>query len=133
MINTAVAVFIKGRKLLMEKRSNDRNVYAGFLMCPSGHINDTESSEQALKREMKEELGINILETEFLFDIHNIDPFSKKDFCHNFMLVKSFEGRIKKSREAEKLVWMSYDELKKHNPVLIVRKLVDKLHEMDLI
>ena len=57
---TVVAVFLKDKHLLMESCSPDRKVYAGFLMCPSGHIEAGETPEQAFSREMREELGITI-------------------------------------------------------------------------
>ncbi|RLC36855.1 hypothetical protein DRH29_03605 [candidate division Kazan bacterium] len=132
-IQTVVAVFIKNNELLMEERENNRKVYAGFLMCPSGHIQNNESFEQAIKREMNEELGIKIKKSRFLFSINDKDPFSKKNFTHNFMLIESFQGNITNSQEAKKLKWMTYKELKNEKLVLIVDKLVERLHEMNLL
>lgn len=60
MNNTVVVVFIKNKKLLMDQRSKSKKVYADFLMCPSGHIREKESLNDALKREMREELGIDV-------------------------------------------------------------------------
>lgn len=40
----------------MEKRSHSREVYAGFLTCPSGHIENGESNLDALKREISMQL-----------------------------------------------------------------------------
>jgi len=117
----------------MDQRSKSRKVYAGFLMCPSGHIEDGESFNDALKREMKEELGINVTKSTYLFTIDDVDPFSKLDFRHNFMYVDSFEGEIVESKEAEDLVWLSYGELMNRELAPIVSKLVNKLHKRDLL
>jgi len=131
-IETIVAVFLKDKRLLMERRSKDRGVYAGFLMCPSGHLEQGESLEQAMKREMKEELGIEIKGQRFLFAIDDLDSFSKKLFKHNFMLIKDFEGKIDESSEAKSLCWKSYKELEGQKLALIARKLVEKLREQGL-
>ena len=45
-------------------------------MCPSGHVEEGESLEAALKREMKEELGIVVRKSKRIFMIDDIDPFS---------------------------------------------------------
>lgn len=133
MNNTVVAVYIKNKKLLMEKRSKSKQFYANFLMCPSGHVEEGESLNDALNREMREELGIDIIKAKYLFTIEDIDPFSKYHFSHNFMFIESYKGKIEKSREAEALIYMSYNELINARLVTIVIKLVEKLHELGLI
>lgn len=132
MNHTIVAVFIQNGKLLMNQRDESRKLYAGYLMCPSGHIENNETFEEALRREMKEELGIEIHESKFLFTIDDTDPFSGLGFRHNFMLAESYEGKIEKSKEGD-LIWMPYSELTKAQLAPIVNKLVEKLREMNLI
>ena len=133
MNNTVVSVFINNGKLLMDQRSKSRKAYRGFLMCPSGHIEKGESFIDALKREMKEELGIIVKKATYLFTLDDVDPFSKLNFRHNFIFVDSFEGKIVESNEAESLVWLSYRELKNRALAPIVSKLVNKLHKQDLL
>ena len=132
-IQTVVAVFIKDGSLLMEQRSKERKVYPGFLMCPSGHVQEEETFDQAFKREMEEELGIKIKRTKHLFSIEDTDPHSKLSFNHNFMLIESFGGKVEVSKEATMLKWMTYKEAKKEGLVLIVEKLLNRLHNMKLI
>ncbi len=129
-IQTVVAVFLDDKRLLMEKRTSERKVYANFLMCPSGHVKKGEALEQAFAREMKEELEIIIKKSKFLFSIDDIDPFSKREFTHNFMLVEAYKGKIGTSKEAKMLKWFTYEELENEELVLIVRRLVGRLHEM---
>lgn len=131
-IQTVVAVFIRDNKLLMEKRSKDKKVYPELLMCPSGHIENGESFEESVDREMKEELGLSNVKSRYLFDIKDKDLFSKKYFNHKIMLIESFSGNIENSREADRLIWKNYDELKKETLALVVRKLVEKLHEQNI-
>jgi 8-oxo-dGTP diphosphatase len=128
-VSSAVAVFLDSGKLLMEKRSSQRKVYSGFLMCPSGHVNKNETPEAALIREMKEELEIKVTQIKPLFTIKDIDPISRTNFDHHFFLVEKHEGKIHRSNEADELLWMTYTELKKINLAFVVHQLVEKLHE----
>src|SRR3989442_5435684 len=70
-ILTVVAVFLNNGKLLMEQRGQDRRVYAGYLMCPSGHVEVGETIGQTLPKEMLEELGIIVPGPTPLFIIDN--------------------------------------------------------------
>ena len=132
-IQTVVAVFLKEDRLLMEKRSQERDAYAGFLMCPSGRIETGETRRQALIREMKEELGIQVIDAAFLFNMGDDDPHSGWRFSHNFMLVKSYQGQIKRSYEAKRLEWLTYAQVEKERTAPIVHRLVVKLHDKGLL
>ena len=133
MINTVVAVFIKDKKILMEKRPETKRAYANFLMCPAGLIKENESFIETLKREMKEELHVDVTTAKHLFTIYDKDPLSKLEFKNNFMLIESYNGKIEKTEEAKNLVWLSYGELKKIELASITDKLIEKLHEKKLI
>ena len=52
------------------------------------------------------------------------------EFTHNFMLVESYSGEIKGTKEATELRWMTFEELNKEKLELFVRRLVDRLHDM---
>ena len=118
---------------MMEERGNHRPVYAGLLMCPSGHLERGETPRMALSREMREELGIVVEKSQCLFRIDDTDPHSKKRFRHSFMLVKSYEGEIEKSAEAKRLRWLTLEEISKENTVRLVKKFVSRLHGLGLI
>ena len=52
------AVLRKNGKVLLCLRSNDRAQYPGVWDVPGGHLDELESPEQGLARELEEELGI---------------------------------------------------------------------------
>jgi 8-oxo-dGTP pyrophosphatase MutT (NUDIX family) len=133
MNETVVSVFIREGKLLMERRRKDKDVYAGFVTCPSGHIKEGESLHEALRREMREELDIEVTGARHLFTIDDVDPTSKRRFRHNFMLIESFDGTVGISREAVGLLWKSYGEMDGLGLAPIARKLVDRLHGMGML
>jgi len=111
----------------MEHREKDKKVYAGFLMCPSGHVEPGEKLERTLEREMNEELGIEIEKSRLLFAIDDRDPFSGREFTHNFMLVESYNGVISNSRESVGLEWLTYEKAMKQDPPPVVKKLLARL------
>src|SRR5262249_27028650 len=51
-------LLIKGNTVLAEKRKLTKQVVPGALALPSGHLEEGESPEGALQREVREELGI---------------------------------------------------------------------------
>ncbi len=128
MRETVVTVVIEDDELLMERRSEEKDVYPGFLMCPSGHIKKGETKKDALAREMKEELGIDVLGSRYLFSIPDIDPISGESFRHNFLYLESYGGKIESSEEAKELLWKTHGELEDRNLVTVVRKTVERLH-----
>jgi 8-oxo-dGTP pyrophosphatase MutT (NUDIX family) len=51
-------LLIKGNTVLAEKRKLTKKVMPGAIALPSGHLEEGESPEDALQREVSEELGI---------------------------------------------------------------------------
>jgi len=64
--NRASGVIIKNEKLLLIHRIREGREYWVF---PGGSIEESESTEQALDREIAEELGLEVQQKEFLFEI----------------------------------------------------------------
>ena len=59
MINVVAAVIKKDNKYLIAQRNRDKH-FAFYWEFPGGKVNNNESFENALKREILEELSINI-------------------------------------------------------------------------
>jgi 8-oxo-dGTP diphosphatase len=75
---TSNAVLIKDGKILIGKRPKDKKSYAGLWDVIGGHLEGSETPEEAVRREVKEEIGVTI--TKFrLFDVmkNDTDPTSK--------------------------------------------------------
>ena len=110
---TAVGVFIKDNKVLLEKRRKDEDNYANLLALPGGHIRKKETAKKALIREIKEELKVNIKKAKYLGRFRDIDPTSKDIFHHHAFLCREWEGDIKKTTEQAGIKWIDLNKIKK--------------------
>lgn len=63
------ACVVEGNKLLLGKRSPTRRFYPGVWDVFGGHLEAGESREAALRRELREELGIVLTEWRFLLTV----------------------------------------------------------------
>lgn len=107
----ASGIIIKDNKVLLIHRIREDREYWVF---PGGSVEENESIEEALDREMAEELSIKIKEKKLLFKIENARRFE-----HNFLITK-YEGEPKLGGpEAERmndknqyiLTWLPTDKL----------------------
>lgn len=112
MIEVATVLIVKDGKLYMTKRKSNEDCYAGKWTFPAGHVEAGEQPYVALKREMKEELGIEIKGALQCSTISDMDPTSGQAFKHHMFIVKNWKGDLKGCKEAEQAAWFSKNEIK---------------------
>lgn len=110
---TSVAVFVKDNKVLFEKRRESEDNYANLLALPGGHKRKSESPRKALKREIKEELKVNIKQAKYLGMFKDKDPTSKELFHHHAFLCTEWKDHIKITTEQEAIKWINLNNIKK--------------------
>jgi 8-oxo-dGTP diphosphatase len=66
----ATAIIIKDNKIVLIHRKRNGEEYWAF---PGGSIEKDETKEEAVKREVKEETNLDVLETKFAFETVNQD------------------------------------------------------------
>jgi mutator protein MutT len=98
-------ILMKRRKFLIEKRRDDKEVDPGYIEIPGGHVEKDETLEDALRREMKEELGINVEKAKLLQRSLYTATNGERGRIHYFH-VEKWNGRIV-SNEAERVYWES--------------------------
>ena len=99
----------KGKYLLIE-----RKIYPPGFACPSGHIDEGESPEEALKKEVKEETGLKIKDMKLI--IHEVVPWnecSRGVKIHEWYIYECrFDGELKLSkRETKGGGWYTPEEI----------------------
>jgi mutator protein MutT len=97
-------LMIRG-KFLVEKRREDDDADPGFIEIPGGHVDKGETLVEALKRELKEEIGTNIEEAKLVQRSLYTATNGERQRIHYFH-VEKWSGRIV-SREAERVYWES--------------------------
>lgn len=118
----------KDNKILIAKRASHK-ILGGFWEFPGGKVNKNEELSNALIREIKEELDINIevlnqiLSWEFQYDFSKIKFYA---FYANFL-----EGNIKLIDHME-VKWVDKNEFKDYDFVPADIKLIDYIYKENL-
>ena len=101
--DVVVGIIGKGAKFLVERRKADEKLDPGILCLPGGHVESGENPEDALKREMLEELGIRVTACKFVsresYEASNGER--QNAFCY---LITHYEGEPI-CRSAEQIFW----------------------------
>ena len=108
--DVVAAVIIKNNKFFIAQRN--RNKHLGLMWeFPGGKVEKNETFEQALKREIKEELNINIEIHSKLGEENYKD--NKIDVKLHYFYCSYINGNIKLT-EHEDSAWVTKEEFKKY-------------------
>lgn len=103
-VEVAVGVLIDGEGRFLLTSRPEGKVYAGYWEFPGGKVEPGETVEQALRRELDEELGITIESAEpwkvELFDYPH--ALVRLNFCKVFAWTGAFE-----MREQQQMAWQT--------------------------
>lgn len=106
------ALILKDEKYLLIDRSVPPFGFAGL----AGHIDEDETSEQALKREVEEESGFRIENFKLIFEEELGWNWCNKgvDIHYWYLYEANVSGKIKQNlRETKSIGWYSVEEIKK--------------------
>lgn len=106
-IRAVVGIIKKEGKLLVGQRPLGKP-YSGYWEFPGGKIEESESSEQALKRELQEELGIDVVHAKHWFE--HTHAYPDKTVLLDMWLVTQFLGEPE-SKENQTLRWVTLTDL----------------------
>lgn len=98
-----IGIIFDGNKFLIEKRKHDEKLDPGLALFPSGHVEKNETKEEALKREMKEELNIKVKRMKFIKkDFWTASNGEKQNLY--YYLISEYEGKPI-CKTAKELLW----------------------------
>lgn len=128
-IHVAVGVIINEQEqVLIAQRPSDKHL-GGKWEFPGGKVEDNENSQQALHRELLEELGIKIISVTHLIDItheyHDDEHGSKQVFLDVYE-VRSWQG-VPSGREGQATRWIEKQELPAQDFPAANAKIISKL------
>ena len=100
-------MLVKNGRLLVEKRKLSKKVDPGCVSIPGGHVEDGESLEEALYRELDEELGIVPDAVRYICTLIH---YSQEIQKIHYFAIESWDGDIS-NREADSLHWIQIGEV----------------------
>ncbi|MFC3878735.1 (deoxy)nucleoside triphosphate pyrophosphohydrolase [Algoriphagus namhaensis] len=111
-IQVVCAIIISEGKLLCAKRSESMSL-PGYWEFPGGKIEGKETEQEALIREIKEELGVNVIPTQKLTSSHL--KSEKGKLIELIPYVCLWESGKLVALEHEEVAFYSFDQAKKLN------------------
>lgn len=111
VVHVAVGVVKDARGRLLIARRADHLHQGGRWEFPGGKVERGERLEDALQRELHEELGIDVLRARPLLDLHYTYP--EKTVCLDVWLVEAFAGEAR-GREGQQIRWITPDALREY-------------------
>ena len=110
MLNVVASVLIKNNKILLPKRSANLKKMPNMYEFPGGKIEKGETLKEGLKRELQEELSIDV-------DIEDIIEFPKnvletENFILTVYIVKKWKGELTINHEINsEILEVDFDQL----------------------
>jgi 8-oxo-dGTP diphosphatase len=102
-VNVVVGIIVKGNKFLVERRRMDKKIDPGIICLPAGHVDSGEALEDALKREMLEELGIQVKQMSFVCKNYYVASNGEKQHAYCYKITE-YDGEPK-CIEAAEIFW----------------------------
>ena len=116
-------IFNKNKEVLIGSRKKTCD-YAGYWEFPGGKIEPSETEIVALKRELKEEIGISVTDSFFFMEVPY--DYASHNVQLQFRLVFDFDGEPK-SLENQELMWIDIGRLTEIKMLAANTKVIEKL------
>ena len=106
-VHAVAGLLMRDGKLLVAERPEGKP-YSGYWEFPGGKVEENEEGVAAIKRELHEELGIDVIHAERWFE--HLHAYPEKTVYLELWRVTEFSGEPE-SRENQILRWASYEEI----------------------
>lgn len=123
-------IIVDENKILIAQRSNQKDHPLKWEF-PGGKIQENENPIEALKREIKEELSIDIKKSKFLLD-YQYDYQDIKKIHLYFYKIDEYVGKVK-NIEHNQLLWIQCNHLKKLDFLDGDRMIIDHIQNSNIL
>lgn len=136
-VGVGAAIIDKQGRILIAKRGKKAKNERGKWEIPGGSVEFGETFENAIRREIKEELGIEIKIIELLGIFDHIIPEENQHWVSPTFICKIVKGKPKilEPEKCDEIGWFNLKEVKKI-PLSIITKhdisLLEKMQEQKL-
>lgn len=110
MIYAAIGILIDNNKILITQRTQEKT-FPGFWEFPGGKLESLETAKIALIRELKEELGIEVISCNYLFSYEH--DYGDRQVNLSIWKIQNWIGQVQ-ALEKQAFVWVTLDELESY-------------------
>lgn len=130
-VGIGAAILNKEGKIFLHKRGKNAKNEAGKWGCPGGTLKFGEKLEDAIKREMKEEFGINITPIDTLGAFNHLIPKEKQHWVALCFICKIKKGipKILEPDKCDQIGWFTLAEMAKMDLTIVGRERLRQLKE----
>lgn len=121
------ALIFKGDKLLLIKRNKKSDFAGGCWDIPGGKMEYKETPEDALKREVYEETGLNINIENIISISSGINEKKKKQYISIVYLCKYNSGDILLSDEHTDYIWLNINEAESYEKIYYIEDALNNI------
>lgn len=128
-------ICFKEDKVLVVKRSTLRRLYPNLWECGGGQVNAGEDFEEAIKRQLKEEIGVivDVIRTAGVYEILVPDTEQKK--IPGVIFICKLKGYVNDespqiSKEHVKWQWQSIDRLEELEFIPSVKERIERAYRL---
>lgn len=109
MIRVAVGIiWDQSRERILVSRRQSHQEFSGLWEFPGGKLEAEEAPQNALKRELQEELSIEIIDSEYLFSLHHQYPDKNVELI--IYNIYSFNGEAR-GAEGQIIEWRAKESV----------------------
>lgn len=101
MIDKVGGIIVKNKKILVQRKKNNREE----CIIPGGKREGKETDLETLKRELREELDVELIKAEFIGGYNDTAVFSDKKIHVQTYLVE-ISGEITPQNEIKEVLWI---------------------------
>jgi len=136
VVARTLILLIENNKVLLQKGSPTKKIWAGYYNGLGGHIERGEDVISAAKREALEESGLEVKDL-YINGVVMIDVEAEQGICMFVLSGSKFTGHLRPSNEGA-LEWININDLDRYNcvediPLLIPRVMKKEFYSLQYL